>query len=348
MNTIDASVRSSIPNIEIAQHLWQHIRDRFSVVNGTRIQQLKGEIATTYQKGMTISAYYGKLRTLWDELYAYDRPVACGCGKCICPLEAEHENRKDNEQCHQFLLNLDAEIFGLARSQILAQEPLPNLHRVYSVMVQEERLGTIGKTTSSTVVDVHSFATIARLKPPAPTRPATPSGASCSVCGRTGHDSSRCLKVVPCPHCSRTGHNPKQCYELLGYPASWQQTSTGASSFSAGRGSVTAGAGRGVPPVAGRGRGMPPVQANATGVLPVGFSAASVPPPGLATSLATTGISLDQWSALLNLVQSQFFAASSTLTGKPYSHLWMPLVVSGGIVLSIALMAPLKDIRLAL
>ncbi|CAA0808872.1 Unknown protein [Striga hermonthica] len=134
MNTIDASIRSSIPNIEIAQQLWPHIRDRFSVVNGTRIQQLKGELATTYQKGMTISAYYGKLRTLWDELYAYDRPVACRCGKCTCPLAAEHERRQDNEQCHQFLLNLDAEVFGAARSHILAQEPLPNLHRARRVL----------------------------------------------------------------------------------------------------------------------------------------------------------------------------------------------------------------------
>ncbi|GER26440.1 gag-pol polyprotein [Striga asiatica] len=106
---------------------------------------------------------------------------------------------------------------------------------------------------------------------PAPARPAIPSGAPCSVCGRTGHDSSRCFKVVPCPHCSRTGHNPKQCYELIGYPASSQQSSLGASSFSAGRGSIAAGAGHRLPPVAGRGRGrgVSPVQANATGVLPV-------------------------------------------------------------------------------
>jgi len=37
-NTIESSLRSTISHVEIAHDLWNDIRDRFSLVNGPRIQ----------------------------------------------------------------------------------------------------------------------------------------------------------------------------------------------------------------------------------------------------------------------------------------------------------------------
>jgi len=37
-NSIESSLRSTISHVEIAQNLWNDIRDRFSLVNGPRIQ----------------------------------------------------------------------------------------------------------------------------------------------------------------------------------------------------------------------------------------------------------------------------------------------------------------------
>lgn len=52
------------------KELRDDIKERFSVVNGLRIQQLKAEIAECKQQGMTMVAYYGK--KLWDELANYE------------------------------------------------------------------------------------------------------------------------------------------------------------------------------------------------------------------------------------------------------------------------------------
>ncbi|KAK2972757.1 hypothetical protein RJ640_019405 [Escallonia rubra] len=57
---------------EVAQDLWTDIKERFSVVNGPRIQQLKTELADCKQKGLTIVNYYGKLKILWDELANFE------------------------------------------------------------------------------------------------------------------------------------------------------------------------------------------------------------------------------------------------------------------------------------
>ncbi|XP_073152090.1 uncharacterized protein [Henckelia pumila] len=45
LNTIEPTLRSTITHMEIAKELWDDIKERFSVGNGPRIQQLKSELA---------------------------------------------------------------------------------------------------------------------------------------------------------------------------------------------------------------------------------------------------------------------------------------------------------------
>ncbi|PNX87496.1 hypothetical protein L195_g043585 [Trifolium pratense] len=79
LNTIEPSLRSTITYFENAKELWEDIKDRFSVVNGPRIQQLKSDLAECKQGGMTMVAYYGKLKVLWDELANYEQTLTCTC-----------------------------------------------------------------------------------------------------------------------------------------------------------------------------------------------------------------------------------------------------------------------------
>ena len=85
-NTIEPSLRSTISHVEVAKDLWNDIKERFSIINGPRIQQLKSDLTECRQKGITIADYYGKLKQLWDELDNYEQPPTCKCGKCECEL----------------------------------------------------------------------------------------------------------------------------------------------------------------------------------------------------------------------------------------------------------------------
>uniref|UniRef100_A0A151UEU7 Retrotransposon Copia-like N-terminal domain-containing protein n=1 Tax=Cajanus cajan TaxID=3821 RepID=A0A151UEU7_CAJCA len=87
MNTIEPSLRSTILHMEVAQDLWTNIKEHFSVANGPRIQQLKAELVECKQKSMTIIAYYGKLKKLWEELGNFDQIPTCSCGLCTCKRE---------------------------------------------------------------------------------------------------------------------------------------------------------------------------------------------------------------------------------------------------------------------
>ncbi|GJX43221.1 retrovirus-related pol polyprotein from transposon TNT 1-94 [Tanacetum coccineum] len=101
-NTIEPSLRSTISHVEIAKTLWDDLKDRFSIANGPRIQQLKSDLASCRQKGLTI---------------------------CKCDLEKKLAKKQEDEKVHTFLMGLDENVYRTTRSNILAQDPLPNMNK---------------------------------------------------------------------------------------------------------------------------------------------------------------------------------------------------------------------------
>lgn len=50
------------------------------------------------------------------------------------------EKKREDEKVHPFLMGLDETIYGTVRSNLLAQDLLPTLNRVYSKLVQDKRV----------------------------------------------------------------------------------------------------------------------------------------------------------------------------------------------------------------
>jgi hypothetical protein len=82
LNTIEPTLRTTISYLETAKELWEDIKERFSVVNGPRIQQLKSDLAQCKQGSLSIVTYYGKLKVLWDDLANYEQVLTCTCKGC--------------------------------------------------------------------------------------------------------------------------------------------------------------------------------------------------------------------------------------------------------------------------
>lgn len=60
-----------------AQELLKDLEERFSQGHAPRIHQLKNEMITALQQGMTMSTYYTKLKCIWDELNTYSQIPSC-------------------------------------------------------------------------------------------------------------------------------------------------------------------------------------------------------------------------------------------------------------------------------
>ncbi|RAL49811.1 hypothetical protein DM860_002102 [Cuscuta australis] len=134
-NSVDEHIQPSIISHKIVHELWLDLKTRYGGSNGPRIHQLKSEFQSLRQKGQTVVVYYNQFVTLWNKLYGSVDPT-CGCR---CEAAALIRAREEQEKTHHFLLGLDDEQFGHIRSQIIATEPVPDIHRAYALIVQEER-----------------------------------------------------------------------------------------------------------------------------------------------------------------------------------------------------------------
>lgn len=78
-NAISLPLRPSVAFVDDARELWLELQDRFSPQNGPCIYELKKTLANLSQETDTVSTYYGKLKSLWDELSLYDPLPVCSC-----------------------------------------------------------------------------------------------------------------------------------------------------------------------------------------------------------------------------------------------------------------------------
>ncbi|PNX82965.1 hypothetical protein L195_g039002, partial [Trifolium pratense] len=288
LNTIEADLRSTVSYAENARDLWLDIKERLSVVNGPRIQQLKLDLARCKQDGMSVVTYYGKLKLLWDDLANYDQIPVCSCGRCKCDISSKLEKRREEERVHQFLMGLDDAIYGTVRSNLLATDPLPNLNRVYSTMIQEERVKTMTRTTEERR-EVMSLAVQTNGR---------------AVKGSwDGKDK--------CTHCHREGHEAGGCFQLVGYPDWWGDRPKIEGKYG----------GRGKPiQRSGTGRGRRGT-ARANAVHTGGTSSETAISQGDGSGLA--GITAEQLQTLVGLLNAQKTNCNDKMTGEYDTSTWI-------------------------
>ncbi|WVY91044.1 hypothetical protein V8G54_036558 [Vigna mungo] len=157
---------------------------------------------------MTIVTYYGKLKKLWEELGNFEQIPSCKCGLCKCNLGSTLEKKREEEKVHKFLMGLDETVYATVRSNLLAQDPLPTLNKMYSTLVQEEQIHTVtcGKDEKGKVM---AFVV---------------QGGSRYKDKNGGKE-----KIGTCIHCNRPGHDSESCFQIIGYPEWWGEHPRGPS-----------------------------------------------------------------------------------------------------------------------
>lgn len=201
MNTIEPEVKRSLSKYKDAKRLWETLKERFAVVNGPKIHQLKLSIAQCEQtKTMSVASYFGKLTALWEELHQHEPLITCTCCDS-CTAGKEHETRREKDKLHDFLMGLNSDFYAQVRTNILSQDPLPSLNRAYQLVTQEERVRS--SSMHEEKPDVVGFSV--RLG---------------DGRGRGRPDKSENFHLT-CTHCKKSGHDVSSCFELNGYPEWW-------------------------------------------------------------------------------------------------------------------------------
>ncbi|XP_060958793.1 uncharacterized protein LOC133030262 [Cannabis sativa] len=177
INSVSPEIAQSIMYFDLATEMWSDLAERFNEGNGPRIFQLQTQLTRLQQGDCSVSTYFTKLKSLWDELKEFQPITTCTCGAMKVFLDSYNQN-----QVLQFLTGLN-ESYASVRAQILLNEPIPNLSRVFAMIVQEERQRSLGNFDSITLAVASSSTNPPRTKKPRP---------SCSNCGKPGHLVDKC------------------------------------------------------------------------------------------------------------------------------------------------------------
>ncbi|XP_075650646.1 uncharacterized protein LOC142621210 [Castanea sativa] len=208
-NSLSPDLKASVIYINSAKDLWIDLKNRLSQDNTPRLFELQKEISHLVQGSMSVSSYFSKFKTLWDE-FVNNQPFTvcnfpCACGSKTSQLDAQHK-----EHVFRFLMGLN-DSYGTLIGQILLVEPFPPLSKVCSLILQEEKRRSIGNT-------VNVVQQIQQLDPVAMhvNGPRSFQGTQSYARNNGGKGNSKKERSV-CTYCGFTGHVADKCYKLYGY-----------------------------------------------------------------------------------------------------------------------------------
>ncbi|XP_016193035.1 uncharacterized protein LOC107633961 [Arachis ipaensis] len=117
--------------------------------------ELWEELYGTRQGEMSVTQYFTKLKSLWEEFDDF-RPIPpCNCESvCTCGLGEMRKYRME-DHVTRFLRGLN-EQFANGRAQVMLMEPLPDLKAVFSMMTRQERQNQSMDDTIDPKILLHS------------------------------------------------------------------------------------------------------------------------------------------------------------------------------------------------
>ncbi|XP_025633115.1 uncharacterized protein [Arachis hypogaea] len=101
-NSLSKDIVGSVMRSRVVSEVWQDLRECFQQRNGPRIFQLRRNLMALSQGSDSISVYFTKLKSIWDELSAYRPIVQCRCGGL-----RSLQNFYDSEYTMSFLMELN-------------------------------------------------------------------------------------------------------------------------------------------------------------------------------------------------------------------------------------------------
>ncbi|KAK2388029.1 putative mitochondrial protein [Trifolium repens] len=213
-NSVDPEISQSILWMDSAAEIWKDLKERFYQGDVFRISDIQEEIFTLKQGDCTISTYYTKIKKLWQELDNF-RPIPTSNCVANCAAIAKMKSYKDSDQVIRFLKGLN-EQYSAVRSQIMLMDPLPNISKVYSLLVQQERQTVIPLDDSKLLAISGNNGSAGRGY--------SNRGRGPSRGGRNGGGRGKGNKL--CTFCGQTNHNVDSCWKKHGYPPHMQNPQT--------------------------------------------------------------------------------------------------------------------------
>lgn len=214
-HSMNNEIASSIIWLDTAYQVWQELRNRFSQGDFVRISQLHSELYSLKQGELSVTAYFTKMKIIWDELCNF-RPIsnctssASGC----CNVVNQMNQYRENDFVLSFLQGLNDTFYGV-KSQILLLEPLPPLSKVYSMVIQQERQFQQPLLPTPTAMAFSS-------NPGSGNNTVSGTNASQQGKARPNFRPFNQKQQRQCAYCGRLNHTIETCFQKNGFPPGYK------------------------------------------------------------------------------------------------------------------------------
>ncbi|XP_023769810.1 uncharacterized protein LOC111918368 [Lactuca sativa] len=135
---MEKEIRTNVRYANTSSEIWKDLGERFEKEGAPRAYELKQLLNVMQKGGMSISNYYTKLRSLWDEIQIVLPTPRCVCDGCECAIGKQLNEVKEKERTNEFLIGLDDE-FSVIRTQVLAMKPTRSLATTYQLVAEDEQ-----------------------------------------------------------------------------------------------------------------------------------------------------------------------------------------------------------------
>ncbi|XP_019167830.1 PREDICTED: uncharacterized protein LOC109163537 [Ipomoea nil] len=159
-SAMDKDMRNSVRYANTARDIWEDLEERFGKGSAPRAFEIRRAVVLLQQEKASVSSYYTKLKSLWDETMA------------ISPLPR-------------------------LKSQILSSKPTPSLGRAYHMVSEDEQQRQVS-ATHKPVVESTAFQTqrFSNEKDGGGRRRDKP---ICGHCQKIGHTEDQCYEIIGYP-----------------------------------------------------------------------------------------------------------------------------------------------------
>ncbi|XP_060211978.1 uncharacterized protein LOC132639557 [Lycium barbarum] len=97
-NSLTPDIAESVQHSDTAESIWKQLNNKYGIVSGTKVFEIKKELASTSQGCLNITSYFNKLKKLWDELRFMC--VSKGSSSCTCDAKAELKKEDEENRLH--------------------------------------------------------------------------------------------------------------------------------------------------------------------------------------------------------------------------------------------------------
>ncbi|XP_047265098.1 uncharacterized protein LOC124897019 [Capsicum annuum] len=147
LDSLVKEITDSVEYVSSSFELWKELDNRYDQTNGAKLYQVQRELSELSQGTLDITAYYTKMKKLWEELNSLQTNTKCSCD-CTCGAKEHLYKAEQDRKLVQFLMGLN-EAYTAVRGNILMMNPLPTLAQTFSLLVREERQREIKPSNQS-------------------------------------------------------------------------------------------------------------------------------------------------------------------------------------------------------